>query len=299
MKTITITGGTGLVGSITKAALLSLMDHPEDFIILSADHKLQQNADFQSIRYKSILFDYEDASTWKPLLTQTDTLFLLRPPQISDVKRVFKPLIDAIQESEIKHIVFLSVQGVPEKSIIPHHKIEELILNSGIPYTFLRPGYFMQNFEGNLKTDLIIRHQIYLPAGNAKFSVLDVADLGQFAAHVLLKPAQHLNKAYDLTGPELLTFAEMASIITKVTGIKITYRSAGLLPFIYRNWQKSVPFGLNLVMAMLHYAPRWMANPPITNCVEEITGQVSGSFEGYVSRELVPLLILGKNIEKL
>jgi uncharacterized protein YbjT (DUF2867 family) len=287
IPSITLTGSSGLVGSHTKNALLNAN---EEFDLIFADRK-PKAVDFNGIAVKAIPFDFEEPITWESVLSISETLFLLRPPQLSDVDGIFKPLIDAIKQSPIKHIVFLSVQGAPEQSIIPHHKIEALIVESGINYTFLRPGYFMQNFEGNLKADLVDRHQIDLPAGYAKFALLDVMDLGRVAAKVLLNPGQHINKGYDLTGPALLTFQEMAATITNTTGIKINYKSAGILPFMISNWQKSVPFGLNMVMTLLHYMPRWMVEPPITNTVLEITGEPAGSFEAYVERVLKGMLV--------
>jgi len=80
---------------------------------------------------------------------------LLRPPQISDVKKYFAPLVETAKKSSIKHIVFLSVQGVDNSKIIPHHKIEKSIVDSKIIYTFLRPAYFMQNFTTTLRNDLV------------------------------------------------------------------------------------------------------------------------------------------------
>ena len=80
---------------------------------------------------------------------------MLRPPQISDVKKYFAPLVETAKKSSIKHIVFLSVQGVDNSKIIPHHKIEKSIVDSKIIYTFLRPAYFMQNFTTTLRNDLV------------------------------------------------------------------------------------------------------------------------------------------------
>ena len=72
------------------------------------------------------------------------------------------------------------------------------------------PAYFMQNFTNTLLDDLINNHSIYLPAADARFTVIDVTDIGAVAAKVLKEPQKHINKRYELTNNEALTFTEMA-----------------------------------------------------------------------------------------
>jgi len=130
-------------------------------------------------------FDFAAAETYEHALAYCGILFLLRPPQLSEVKKYFNSLIDLAVICGVKHVVFLSVQGVGKSKIIPHHKIEKLIIESKIPHTFLRPAYFMQNFTTTLHADLVRHHSIFLPAGNAKFTLVDVTDIGKVAAKVL------------------------------------------------------------------------------------------------------------------
>jgi uncharacterized protein YbjT (DUF2867 family) len=165
MKTILVTGATGTVGT---AILKHLYQINGNFKVLAGvrhiktpDYSLQENND------STVYFDFLDIKSVSDALEQTDILFLLRPPQISDVKNVFNPLIRMAQEKNLEHIVFLSVQGAENSSFIPHHKIEKLIAECGINYTFLRPAYFMQNFTTTLQKDLVQNDTIFLPAGNA------------------------------------------------------------------------------------------------------------------------------------
>ena len=105
---------------------------------------------------------------------------------------------------------------VEKSSIIPHHKIEKLIVESKIPYTFMRPAYFMQNFIGNLNNDLIHKNRIFLPSGNAKFTLVDVHDIGNVVAEIILNSKNHINTSYELTNNEKLTFGEMATQLSEV-----------------------------------------------------------------------------------
>ena len=143
MKKILITGATGNVGIEVIKSFESLN---YSYQVYAGVRDVQ--ADKQkmvSFNAQLIQFDFTNINTFQAALIDIDILFLLRPPQISEVKKFFKPLIDSAVKNGVKHIVFLSVQGVQSSKIIPHHKIEKLIVASKIPYTFLRPAYFMQS----------------------------------------------------------------------------------------------------------------------------------------------------------
>jgi uncharacterized protein YbjT (DUF2867 family) len=217
--------------------------------------------------------------TFLPAFQEIDVLFLLRPPQISDVKKYFVPLIEMAKQAAIKHIVFLSVQGVENSKIIPHHKIEKLILESKIPYTFLRTAYFMQNFTTTLHNDLVKKQCIYLPAGQAKFTVVSTEDIGIVAAKVLMEPQNHIGKRYDLTNNETLTFAEMAEKISQGIGKTILFISPNLLQFFLTKRKEKMPVMLILVMIMLHYFPRFQKT---AQRVKIITGREPKSFDAFV-----------------
>ena len=221
-------------------------------------------------------------ATYKPALENCDLLFLLRPPQISDTNKYFKPLIEMARQVGIKHIVFLSVQGVEKSAIIPHHKIEKLILDSKIPYTFLRPAYFMQNFLGSLHHDLVVKKKIFLPAGNAKFALVDVHDIGHVAAVIMMNSNKHINTSYGLTNNEKITFGEMASQLSNELGEKITYESPNLLNFYWTKRKEKIPFMLILVMIMLHYLPRFQKKPLITNCIKNIIRREPKTFIEFI-----------------
>ena len=255
MKKVLITGATGNVG-IEVLSALKKCNHQLEVYAGVRDTELGTEQ-LSGYHAKVVKFDFMNAETFLPAFKDLDVLFLLRPPQISDVEKYFVPLIEAAAKSSVKHIVFLSVQGVEKSKIIPHHKIENLIVASKIAYTFLRPAYFMQNFTTTLHGDLANNRRIYLPAGRAKFTVIDAVDIGSVAAKVLVEPQNHVNKSYDLTNNETLTFAEMADKISKGTGKNIKFISPNLLQFFLTKRRENVPVALILVMIMLHYLPRF------------------------------------------
>lgn len=281
---ILITGATGNVGVEVLQALSSL-DHRHHVLagVRSVQKALTQLSNFPTTELAT--FDFDQIDQFAHYLDGIDVLFLLRPPHISDVPKHFKPLLDAAVKEHVKHIVFLSVQGADKSSIIPHHKIEKLIEASDIAYTFLRPAYFMQNFSTILRNDIVEHDRVYLPSGKAKFTVIDLKDVGEVAAKVLIEPVKYLNEAFDLTSDEQFNFNEMCAVLSKVLGRKISHVSPNLLSFFLRKRKEKVATPFILVMIMLHYLPRFQATPPISDWVEKILGRKAGSFRAFVERE--------------
>lgn len=284
MKKLLITGATGNVG---KAVISSLANLEHQLLIYAGLRNIATDGkQLETFDVKLTHFDFTDPNTFEIALADVDILFLLRPPQISDVNTYFKPLISICTEKEVEHIVFLSVQGVENSKIIPHHKIEKLIVESGIPYTFLRPAYFMQNFTSTLRVDLLNKNEIFLPAGDAKFALVDVRDIGAVSAQVLTKTALHRNKSYELTSQEKLSFGEMAGVLSDNLKTEIRYKSPNLLSFFIRKRKEKTPIMLILVMIMLHYLPRFQKEPAITDWIEKLTGKPAISFEKFVKDEV-------------
>ena len=279
MKKVLITGATGNVGL---EVIKSLEKIPHNLSIYAGVRDLIKDGDkLAKFEGKPIHFDFEDALTYQ-IFSKCDVLFLLRPPQISDTEKYFKPLIESAKVLGVKHIIFLSVQGVEKSSIIPHHKIEKMIVESGIPYTFLRPAYFMQNFTTTLHKDIANR-QIFLPAGKIKFTLIDVRDIGKVTAKIITQIGSHANSAYDLTCGERLSFQEMAEKLSNSLGEKISYKSPNLFQFFLRKRRENVAFGYILVLIMLHYLPRFQDVPPISDWVEKITGDKPITFNQFIN----------------
>jgi len=281
MMKVLITGATGNVG-MEVIASLNKINHQLALFAGVRDTNFS-NEQLARFNIKTINFDFTLIDTFAPALQNMDLLFLLRPPQISDVNKYFAPLIEIAKLSSVKHIVFLSVQGVQNSKIIPHHKIEKLIVNSNIPYTFLRPAYFMQNFTTTLRNDLVKHQIIYLPAAHAKFTIIDLVDVGNVTANILTEPQHHINKSYELTNTETLTFSQMAEKLSKAIGKKINFISPNLLQFFWRKRKEKVPTMLIFVMIMLHYFPRFQKTPSTTEWVNKITGQEPTSFDTFVA----------------
>lgn len=289
MENILITGATGNIGSEILNFFVPAKNQIKNQNLFIATRQIN------STKASEVFFDFEDIE--KTIISikeaQINTIFLLRPPQISDTEKYFKPLIEKLEDTSVRHIVFLSVQGAEDISFIPHAKIEKLIKNSSekdkINYTFIRPSYFMQNLTTTLKKDLEEKNEIYLPAGKAKFLWIDAKDIGNAIAKVLSNVEIHKNKAYTITGTqnELLNFEEVTKILTEELNEKFVYKSPNLLSFFLKKKKEGAKTAFIFVLIMLHFAPRFQKPPKITTDFETLTGEKPNSLKKFIRREFI------------
>lgn len=168
-------------------------------------------------------FDFADRSTWARALAGVDRVFLLVPPTISDVGRTLLPFIDqAMEEADVRQIVFLSSPGVRFSHTSPHHAVEKYLKRTRAPHTVLRPTVLLQTLSTLYRDDIRRRGEIVLPAAGAKVAFVDADDVGRAAARVLTEPG-HLGKAYSLAGEQALSYPQVAEILTTELGRPIRY----------------------------------------------------------------------------
>lgn len=168
-------------------------------------------------------FDFADRSTWARALAGVDRVFLLVPPTIADVGRTLIPFIDqAMEESGVQQIVFLSAPGVRFNTRSPHHAVEQYLKRTRTPHTILRPNVLMQTLSTLYRDDIRLRSEIVLPAGGAPVAFVDAGDVGRVAARVLTESG-HLGKSYSLAGEQALSYAQVAEILTEAVGRPVRY----------------------------------------------------------------------------
>lgn len=255
---ILVIGASGLVGREVVKGLESF----------EADYRVTS----RHPNTKDIYLDFDKPETLGPALEGVRKLFFIRPPELADAQKYFLPLIEAAVEKNIQHIVFLSLLGAEKNPIVPHSKIEKLILKSGIPYTFLRPSFFMQNLITQHGQELKEDHDIFVPAGRGKTSFIDVRDIGEVAAKVLIETG-HEYKGYSLTGSEALSYAEVAKILTEETGIDIHYSNPSVHKFRARMKEKGIPTAFITVMIGIYFTAKVGLAKKVTLDLEHLLGK--------------------------
>jgi uncharacterized protein YbjT (DUF2867 family) len=225
-------------------------------------------------------FDFENEKTFSGALEGVEKVFLL-PPLLPNQLAVMNAFVDAAKRAGVRHIVKLSAIGADDEkrptAIKGHAANEQHIRESGLAFTFLRPNSFMQNFFTYFPPR---NGAIYLPWGNGTASFVDTRDIASVAAKVLTSDG-HEGKIYTLTGPATLGIADIARILSEMTGREFKYVDVpeaaardGMLQARVPPWQVDLVMELHAV----NKQNRWSA---VTSDIEKITGNPPTDFAQF------------------
>jgi uncharacterized protein YbjT (DUF2867 family) len=269
-----VTGATGTTGA---EVLLALKQRNQ--LTVAAIRKAEDAAKLEPGQ-EYVLFDINEPDTFTQALEGIEKVYLMRPPAVAD-SHVFGAFIEKAQQIGVRHIVYLSVLGAEKNPVIPHHGIEKLIQKSGIPYTFLRPSYFMQNLSTTHRDDVRLRNEIFVPAGKGKTSFIDVRDIAQVAALAFTEPG-HVNIAYELTGSEALDYYQVAELFTQVLGRKVEYTRPTIFKFYREMNKRDIPAGFTLVMIALYTVASLGMAAKVTPELENLLGRKPITFRQFI-----------------
>jgi len=274
---VLVTGALGNVGAPTVEALLAagIGVRAAD---LSADRAAARFPGVDTVR-----LDFNDESTFAAALDGCDALFLLRPPPISRVGPTLNVLVDRAARSGVRHVVFSSVAGAERNRIVPHHRVETHLRDSGLPWTMLRPGFFAQNLGDAYRADVVEDRRLYVPAGSGRVAFIDVRDLADIAAQVFSEPGRHAGHGYHLTGPAAVDFVQVAGLLTAELGTPIRYEPATIVGYARHLRSRGLPTSAVLVQTVLHAGLRRGDAEEVDPTVERLLGRPARTLERYIA----------------
>ncbi|WP_428266997.1 NmrA family NAD(P)-binding protein [Haliangium sp.] len=217
-----ITGATGTIGRAVLARFGALD------INVRAMSRDPQSAAHQVGSLPHVEWVYGDLAapdTLAPTLAGVQRALLLSAagPRQVELQQNF---IEAAEDAGIEHVVKISALAAaadaPFAAGRQHARIEAALARCEFGVTNLRPHVFMQNF---LKSAATIRDPgtIFAPMGDARISLVDARDVAAVAAAVLCEAGRHAGQSYDITGPEALSYADIAAQLSEVLGRPIRY----------------------------------------------------------------------------
>ena len=170
-------------------------------------------------RSSAIPFDWENTDTWAPSLEGVTSAYVTYFPDLAFPGAVEK--LDALtklaKETGLQKLVLLSGRGEQ------HAKLgEEVVKASGVPFTLVRSAWFAQNFSEGYLRDPILAGVLPMPGGNIREPIIDIDDIADVVVAALTVNG-HDGKLYEVTGPELLSFADMAAVLSKAIGRAIQH----------------------------------------------------------------------------
>lgn len=169
------------------------------------------------------LAPFADGGAVRAALEGVATTFMVSGSEAADRVDQHRTFVDAAAAAGVRHLVYLSFQGASRTSTFTfardHAATEEHIRAAGMTWTFLRDGFYADFMPGLVGADGVIRG----PGGRGRVAVVAQDDIAEAVAAVLADPAPHAAATYTLTGPEALSFDEIASLVAEVEGREVTY----------------------------------------------------------------------------
>ncbi|MFQ5547616.1 MAG: NAD(P)H-binding protein [Woeseia sp.] len=164
-------------------------------------------------------FDWGDQSTWDAALDGVTAAYLTYAPDLAipGATDAIRDLVRKAVERGVRRLVLLSGRGEEEAQ-----RCERIVQDSGIEWTVVRASWFNQNFSEGEFLGMVLAGEITLPAGEVGEPFVDADDIADVAVAALTEDG-HAGQIYEVTGPRLLTFTEVAQEIARASGREIRY----------------------------------------------------------------------------
>lgn len=173
---------------------------------------------------RAVRFDLDNASTWDAALNGVAALHIIPKPADAAPDTTLIPLLDRAHAVGVRRVVLMTADGVQhapaEAGIL---KTERHASAVGMGCTIVRPTWFMQNFTTGFLNPMVRGGTVYLPAGDGGSPFIDTDDVGAVIAEVLTGEG-YVGRTCTLTGPEVLTYAQAAAVLSEVAGRDIRYQ---------------------------------------------------------------------------
>lgn len=206
--------------------------------------------------------DLSDKASLKLLLDNAHGLFFALPISKDSIDYA-KVLLDLAKKSNVQHIVYSSVGGAERYTQVDHYndkkEIENHLRNINIPYTILRPVGYMETFSSPTPTKIITGLLGLYLAGNKRFQLISVQDIGKFVEISFSNPAKYLEKEIEIAGDDL----SLNEMFDKINKINNTNHS----PMWFPKWTKYILPRVMKQMFVFYADDGWCADLPSLRAV--------------------------------
>jgi uncharacterized protein YbjT (DUF2867 family) len=278
---ILVIGGRSKIGT---ALIADLLDRGEQVRVLA-----RSSEPGGAPAAETVTGDLADEGTLVTAMDGVEKMFLLSSPH-PDAVRWHRNAIDAASRTQVQLVVRSSILGADRETaaefIGAHTDSDRYLQASGLPYVIVRPNLFLQNIPESTIPSIDGSGNLYADAGLARLSMVDTRDVAAVAAAVLTGPG-HAGQSYDVTGPEALSYGDVAAKLAKALGRDINYVDvpddavrqallgaglnewfAGALVGLYQDYRRSGPDG---------YAAQ------VTDTVPRLTGHPARSLDDLLA----------------
>jgi len=231
----------------------------------------------------TVRFDWTAPETHLEALKDISAVYLVAPPGAVDPLQVMLPFLQQALQSGVTRFVLLSASSLEEGG--PMMGQVHAWLRSNVPsWIVLRPTWFMQNFSEQQHLPTIVGEDaIFSATGDGRIAFIDAEDIAAVAAVVLAAPDFESGDLI-LTGPETLSYDQVATLISQAAGRDIHHRRLTEYQIKERFVAFGIPDGFASGLAAMDTAIATGAEDRTTDTVAKVTGRPAGSFQGFVTR---------------
>jgi uncharacterized protein YbjT (DUF2867 family) len=265
---VLVTGGTGTTGSRVATALRA-----RGVAVRVASRRAASG---------QVRFEWADPGTHANALDGVRAVYLVAPVGVADPAPLVTPFLDLVRERGVRRVVLLSSSAVPEGA--PGLGELHRMVCAGVPEpTVLRPSWFMQNFLGDHPHARSARTEgeIVTASGDGRVAFVDAGDIAAVAAHALADEEPHVGE-YVLTGPEALSYADAAAVLSELVGRPVRHRAVGAAELAERLVAAGYPGDFAAVLAALDEGIARGGEDRTTSAVQDVTGRPPRSFREVV-----------------
>ncbi|MGK5631318.1 SDR family oxidoreductase [Streptomyces sp. URMC 123] len=219
---IVVTGATGRLGRLVVEGLLETVPATRVAAVVRDPEKA---ADLAGRGVELRTADYGDPDSLKGVFRAGDRVLLISGSEVGRRVPQHRAVIDAARAAGVALLAYTGILGGPEADFelaSEHRETERAILDSGLPYAFLRNGWYHENYTANLPA--VLEHgAVVANAGAGRVASAAIADYAAAAVAVLTGDG-HENAAYELSGDTAWSLAEYAAEVGRQSGREIAYR---------------------------------------------------------------------------
>ena len=227
-------------------------------------------------------FDWEDPTSWPEALAGIEAVYLVKPKTPDPAGTVTSFLRSA---ESIQRVVLLSeIDAGNRDEATDERKVEKALESSRTAWTILRPNWFMQNFTTPSFYLEAIRdaNELKVPTGGQPTSFVDTRDIADVAVAALLDSG-HAGRAYTLTGPQAVTWAEVAALIGQAAGNEVRYIDPPLKEYLDASSQQGTARAAVEYYKRIYTSIQEGRTSIVSADVQQVTGHPARTFSAFVA----------------
>jgi uncharacterized protein YbjT (DUF2867 family) len=281
-------GVGGWTGTTAEGHRHPTADHLEDIVIVViggtgktgrrvAQRLAERGEQVRAVsRSTSPRFDWDDAGTWEAALAGADAAYVTYHPDLAfpGVPELIARFSATARAAGVRKAVLLSGRG-EEGALASERALQE----SGLAWTVVRCNWFDQNFSESFFLGPVLAGVLSIPAGEAREPFVDADDIADVATAALLD-ARHDGEVYELSGPRLLSFTEVAHELSAATGREVRYAPVSHRDYVTELEREGLPAEFADLFALVLDG----RNASVTDGVQRALGRPPRDFTDYARR---------------